>query len=397
MGIEYWIWLQQVLGYGNSAVGRVISQYGNAESFYKAPDSEKISRCHLSKNQIAKLHKVPRKEIAKIIKDSSSLGINIITPEDSTYPERLLNIPDPPAVLYVKGSRYDFNGNPTVAIVGPRKISDYGAGCGRVIANTLAACGFTVVSGGAVGGDSAAHNGAIEAGGYTIGVLGCGIEADYLKVNAKLRDTITNYGCLVSEYPPFCGATRGSFPQRNRIMSGLSNGIVVLEGSIKSGTLITARHAAEQGRDVFVIPGSPTLPQYEGSNRLIADGARPLLNVNDIINEYRFIYPDKIHSPVRKTPVNISVKPQLEEGKEDVITETVGSGEQRVCAKPDKAMLSDDAIEVLKVFEAFSDCFTSDDAIENSQLSAGTVLGAVTELEICGFIEALPGGRYRLK
>ena len=394
MSVEYWIWLQQVLGYGNSAVGRVISQFSTAENFYKAPDSEKIARCHLSKSQIAKLHKVPRKEIAKIIKDSAKSGINIITPEDSVYPERLLNLPDPPAVLYVKGTRYDFNGNPAVAIVGPRKISDYGAGCGSVIANTLASCGFTIVSGGAVGGDSAAHNGAIEAGGYTIGVLGCGIEADYLKVNAELRRTISNNGCLVSEYPPFYKVTKGSFPQRNRIMSGLSNAVVILEGSVQSGTLITARHAAEQGKDVFVIPGSPTLPQYEGSNRLIADGARPLLNVTDIINEYIRLYPDKIHSPERKTPVNIK---ENRKTNKNVVVLTTDSGEKRVTAKPDKSMLSDEAVEVLSVFENSGESFIPDDAIEGTDLSAGSVLGAVTELEICGFIEALPGGRYRLK
>lgn len=394
MSVEYWIWLQQVLGYGNSAVGRVISQFSTAENFYKAPDSEKIARCHLSKSQIAKLHNVPRKEIAKIIKDSKNSGINIITPEDSTYPERLLNLPDPPAVLYVKGTRYDFNDNPTVTIVGPRKISDYGAGCGRVIANTLASCGFTVVSGGAVGGDSAAHRGAIEADGYTIGVLGCGIEADYLKINADLRETITYNGCLVSEYPPFYKVAKGSFPQRNRIMSGLSNAVVILEGGIDSGTLITARHAAEQGKDVFVIPGSPTLPQYEGSNRLIADGARPLLNVTDIINEYISLYPDKIHSPERKTPVYVKEKPSK---PKTVTVEITDLGEKRVTAKPEKSMLSDEAVEVLSVFERFSDSFIPDDAIEGTDLSAGTVLGAVTELEICGFIEALPGGRYRLK
>lgn len=394
MSVEYWIWLQQVLGYGNAAVGRVISQFSTAENFYKAPDSEKIARCHLSKSQIARLHKVPRKEIAKIIKDSKNSGINIITPEDSTYPERLLNLPDPPAVLYVKGMWCDFNDNPTVAIVGPRKISDYGAGCGKVIANTLASCGFIIVSGGAVGGDSAAHNGAIEAGGYTIGVLGCGIESDYLKVNAELRETITLNGCLLSEYPPYHKVTKGSFPLRNRIMSGLANAVIVLEGGAQSGTLITARHAAEQGKDVFVIPGSPTLPQYEGSNRLIADGARPLLNVSDIINEYLSLYPDKIHSPERKTPVYVNEK-QIK--PETVTVETTDSSEKRVSAKPEKSMLSDEAVEVLSVFENSGESFIPDDAIENTNLSVGVVLGAVTELEICGFIEALPGGRYRLK
>lgn len=399
MSVEYWVWLQQVLGYGHEAVSRVIAAYGTAEKFYSAPDSERIARCRLNKSQISRLHSIPRKNVYGIMQDSAKSGINIITPEDSLYPERLLNIADPPAVLYVRGSRFDFNGNPAIAIVGPRKISDYGARCAYVIANTLASCGFTVISGGAVGGDSSAHRGAIDAGGYTVGVLGSGIESDYLKVNAGLRDDISQNGCLLSEYPPSCGVTKGSFPRRNRIISGLCNGVVVIEGGLRSGTLITARHAVEQGRDVFVIPGSPSLPQYEGSNRLIADGARPLLNVNDIVNEYLFLYPDKIHEPDGTDSLyekeRISAVPAKAVSKQH--GEVAESGEHRITAKPDKGMLSEEALTALEFFEKCGDAFIVDDAAEATGMSIGTLLGAVTELEICGFIEAVPGGRYRHK
>ena len=384
MSAEYWVWLQQVLGYGNEAVARVISNYGTAKDFYQAPDSEKIAKCRLSKQQADRLHTIPRKVIYKIMDDAAKSGINIITPEDSLYPERLRNIPDPPAVLYVKGSRFDFNGLPAIAIVGPRKISHYGEKCAYTIANTLAACGFCVVSGGALGGDSSAHRGAIATGGYTIGVLGSGIESDYLKVNAELRENIAKYGCLISEYPPFVGVTRGSFPKRNRIMSGLSNGVVIVEGAKDSGTMITARHAEEQGKDVFVIPGSPSLKQYEGSNQLIADGARPLLHINDIITEYAFLYPDKIHEPQFMAVAEDSVD-------ENNIDEAANDTE-----RSDVGILSETAVRVLEAFEKCNETFVPDDAVDITGFDAGSVLGAVTELEICGFIEAVPGGRYRL-
>ncbi len=400
MSAEYWIWLQQVLGFGSPVVSSVIAHYGNAKEFYLASDEEKIKKCRLNKSQIAKLHAVPRKLVFKILEDCAKCGINIITPEDALYPERLLNIPDPPAVLYVKGSRFDFNNIPSIAVVGPRKISDYGAKCAYVISDTLASCGFSVISGGALGGDSCAHKGAIKADGYTIGVLGAGIESDYLKSNKDLRDEIARHGCLVSECPPFVGVDKGSFPRRNRIMSGLSNGVVVIEGAIDSGTLITAKHAVEQGKDVFVIPGSPSLKHYEGSNRLIADGARPLLTINDIINEYLFLYPDKIHSPERKTTVNDRVEEVRDVNMSDIReNDTVSpeSEDQRVTARPDKAMLSDNAVKVLEVFEKIGDTFSADDAFDKTDIDSGLIIGCVTELEICGFIEAVPGGRYRLK
>lgn len=401
MSAEYWIWLQQVLGYGSPAVSSVIANYGSAKEFYLAPDEEKTRKCRLNKTQISKLHTVPRKLVFKILQDCAKCGINIITPEDALYPERLLNIPDPPAVLYVKGSRFDFNNIPAIAVVGPRKISDYGAKCAYVISDTLASCGFCVISGGALGGDSCAHKGAIKAGGYTVGVLGGGIESDYLKANKDLRDEIARNGCLVSECPPFEGVTKGTFPRRNRIMSGLANGVVVIEGSAKSGTLITAKHAVEQGKDVFVIPGSPSLKHYEGSNRLIADGARPLLTIDDIIDEYLFLYPDKIHEPQRKATVDDKVNEVKDVSMTEIKApeESVNddSDDVRITARPDKGMLSDDAVKVLEVFEKMDDTFTTDDAVDKTDLSAGAVIGCVTELEICGFIEAVPGGRYRLK
>lgn len=397
MSAEYWIWLQQVLGFGNEAVGRVISVYGDAESFYYADDREKTAKCGLSKSQTERLHRVMRKEVYGVIKDCERNGIEILTPSDEEYPERLLNIPDPPAVLYIKGRKVAFNGEPSVAVVGPRKISDYGYRCGYVISDTLASCGFTVVSGGALGGDTAAHLGAIASGGVTVAVLGAGIESDYLKTNAPLRDKIAENGCLVSEFPPFYGVMKGSFQIRNRIISGLCNGTVILEGASGSGTLITARHACEQGRDVFVIPGSPSLPQYEGSNRLISDGARPLLNVNEIINEYIFLYQDKIHTPNRTVAVDDnSVSVPKAELKPEATDKKATPCKEKERTLPDLSLLSNGTAEVVKLLKNDFDEFSVDDICDKG-IDVGNAFTAVTELEICGFTEALPGGRYRFK
>ena len=187
MRAEYYIWLQLCLGFATETVGRVLAVYKTAKAFHDAPDSEKIKKCRLSKRQIERLHSIPRKEVFNILNECKRTGINIITPEDEQYPNRLFNIPDLPAVIYVKGELPPMEESPVISIVGPRKVSQYGEKCAYVISNTLASCGFTIVSGGAIGGDTAAHLGALEANSKTVAVLGCGINADYLRVNADLR------------------------------------------------------------------------------------------------------------------------------------------------------------------------------------------------------------------
>lgn len=395
MTAEYYIWLQEALGYASDAVGRVLAAYKTAKAFYLADDAEKIRRCRLSPRQAARLHTVPRKNVYKILNECRGSGINIITPEDYAYPKKLLNIENPPAVLYIKGELPDTEAKPLITIVGPRKISDYGMHCAYVIANTLASCGFVVVSGGALGGDKSAHMGALEAGEPTVAVLGSGIGSDYLKPNAELRERISECGCLLSEYPPFLPPFNGAFPARNRILSGISDGVVVIEGALKSGTLSTASHASDQGRDVFVIPGSPSLPQYEGSNRLIADGARPLLSINDIIDEYAAIYPNAIHAPNERIPMP----------KETDTEKHIDAVEAKVVSKPQKtveptvytSMLSDTARCVYTVISQLKrEAFTADDITEVGNIDIGVVLGALTELEILGVITACPGGRFVL-
>lgn len=393
MTAEYWVWLSLVLGNATDVVHNVVKVYGDAKAFYLADDKEKIAKCRLSKVQAERLHKVSRKTVYNILKDSAENDIRIVTPLDSEYPSKLWSIADPPCVLYIKGQRLELDDKPTVAIIGPRKVSDFGSVSANTIANSLASCGFIIVSGGAIGGDSAAHIGAIDAGGKTVGVLGGGILSGYLEANADLRNRIAENGCLISEDPPFEKVKRGTFPKRNRIISGISNGVAVIEGSLKSGTMLTARHANEQGRDVFVIPGSPSLPQYEGSNRLLRDGAKPLLEISDIINEYLYIYPKAIHKP--KTSKSIP-KPQ-DIPKQAV--KTSEKAEETPKAEPrsvDLEMLSPNAKVVYNaVIELQNNPFYADDVIDKSGIDAGGVLASMTELEIFGLVSSVPGGMYR--
>lgn len=312
--------------------------------------------------------------VYKIIDDCIKNNIDIITAEDERYPKRLRNISDMPLVLYIKGTLPNIDDEPVISIVGPRKISSFGSKASFSLAKRLSKAGFIISSGGALGADTCAHNGALSADGITIAVLGCGICYDYLPENRSMRENIIKKGCLISEYPPFSPATKYSFPVRNRIVSALSLGTVVIEAGIKSGALITARLANEQGRDVFVIPGNPTYPEYKGSNALLRDGAYPLLDANDIFNQYISKYSEKIDVEKAFSQDNDTEKSEKN-------------------SKKLQLTLSKEAQMVYNNLN--SDEFTADD-LNIPQISADELISALTELEIEGIIKSCPGGSYKL-
>lgn len=322
---------------------------------------------------IEKINTISDKDIFSIIKDCFDNNIKIITINDSQFPLSLRNIPAPPVVLYIKGELPDFDNLPTITIVGPRieKASEFGKKAAYSISMRLSRAGFIVISGAATGCDSFAHNGALRFGGITVGVLGCGIMYDYLPVNRPLRNKICENGCLISEYPPFTPTTRYSFPIRNRIMAGLSNGTIVVEASEKSGALNTARHANEQGRDVFVIPGNPTDEKYKGSNELLRDGATPFLDVSDVFNRYIGEYSETIN-------IKRAFEPVLQNKNEKNIKKSTES-------------LSKEAKMVYNNLN--NQKFTADDLI-GLGISDDELISALTELEIEHFIKSLPGGIY---
>lgn len=327
----------------------------------------------VEKKDIEKILSVSNDYVLKIIADCIKNDIKIITICDSNYPIRLRNIFDSPIVLYYKGDFLDVDNLPVISIVGPRKISNFGKKAAFSLAKRLSKAGIIIVSGAAVGADTCAHKGTLASSGKTIAVLGCGICCDYLPENRILREQISKSGCLISEHPPYAPATKYSFPVRNRIISALSLGTVVIEASLKSGSLITARLANEQGRDVYVIPGNPTLNNYKGSNELLRDGAIPLLSANDIFNQYAVKFPDYID-----------------------VDKAYADDDKKTDIKSKKNLQLGLSKEGQMVYNSLDNQkFTADDLIKFN-LNDDQLISVLTELEIEGIIKALPGGMYEL-
>ncbi|HNX52744.1 MAG TPA: DNA-processing protein DprA [Pontiellaceae bacterium] len=228
----------------------------------------------------------PQAELEK----AESLGVRIITPVDAEYPPALKTIYDPPLALYVRGELLPKDRH-ALGIVGSRQCTSYGLSTADRLAYQLAQTGFTVVSGLARGIDTVAHEGALKGKGRTIAVLGAAIDQLYPPENAELADAIAGSGAVLSEYPLGRQADRQTFPYRNRIISGLSMGVIVVEAGFKSGALHTSDAAMEQGRSVFAVPGRIDSPASKGTNRLIKNGAKLVDNVNDILEEFELLIP----------------------------------------------------------------------------------------------------------
>lgn len=220
------------------------------------------------------------------IMQMASEHINIITINNPKYPRLLKEIPDPPSILYIRGKGSKINLEKTIAVVGTRHVTEYGASMTKKLVTDLVREGFTIISGLAYGVDAIAHRAAIDAGGKTIAVLGCGIDIIAPASNARLYwDIVNGHGAVVSEIPPGVVTDKKRFVTRNRIISGLSLGVVVVEGARKSGTLITARYAGEQGREVFAVPG-PVTSKYSGAaSYLLKNGAKLVESASDIVEE----------------------------------------------------------------------------------------------------------------
>ncbi len=287
---KYWIWLQQSIGYANPKINTILNFYENIQDFYNGGEKEWRLSGGFSFIELKKLYENSLEEAESLIEYCEKLQYNIITPDDEEYPKTLREIYEPPSVLYVCGELPDVDNMLSIGIVGTRNATVSGKKNAYTISYDLARAGVIVISGGALGIDSAAHNGALTAGGKTLCVLGCGINYNYLSANAKLRYEISRHGALISEYPPDTPASKYSFPKRNRIISALSQGILVVEAGKKSGALLTAEAAQSQNKDIFAIPGDVSNIYAVGTNNLIKQGAKPVTNVLDILEEYRYKY-----------------------------------------------------------------------------------------------------------
>ncbi len=280
---RYWVGFNLVKGIGSVRLQALLDYFGDLALAWQAP-ADALQAAGLSgklSERVAQMRSGV--DLDKYLSKIIAQGITILTWDDELYPQRLKEIDQPPPVLYVRGA-LTTEDSWAVAVVGTRRVSAYGRQVAEELASYLAANGVTVVSGLARGVDAIAHQSALKAGGRTIAVLGCGVDRIYPPEHAHLAEKMMASGALISDYAPGTPPDASNFPPRNRIISGLSMATVVVEAGETSGALITAQFALDQGREVFAVPGNILAPQSKGTNRLIAQGAHPMLSVRDLLD-----------------------------------------------------------------------------------------------------------------
>ena len=299
--IKYWVWLSSLPGIGARRFKQLIDHFGLPEEVWNANEKQLQSLQGFQKIIPSILDINLRNNIDTYMHRVEKLDIKILRVVDEDYPSNLKDIYDPPPVLHVCG-KFEKTDDKAIAIVGSRNATEYGRGMAKEIANELALRGITVVSGMARGIDTFAHKGAIEVGGRTIAVMGCGVDVPYPPENRRLMDMVSKSGAVISEYPIGIQPFAGNFPARNRIVSGLSMGVVVIEAAERSGALITVDFALEQGKEVFALPGRVKSEESKGTNKLIKDGAKIVTCTEDILEEFANIelYNPKMHSVVEQ-------------------------------------------------------------------------------------------------
>lgn len=354
--------IKQILGLslvsnmGPVVFKNLITVFGDVAGVFKAPVAALQKIKGTSKIDFSELKDAALWEKAETeMKSAAECGVAIVTLFDSNYPAELKEIFDPPIVLYVKG-RLPSAENPKIAVVGSRMASAYGMRMAKSISKDLAAAGVVVVSGMALGIDAAAHQGALEGGGVTLAVLGSGIGKLYPPENRKLADEIAKNGAIISEHPMDEDPFPGHFPRRNRIISGLSRGVLVVEAREKSGALITADAALAEGRDVYAVPGNVDSAKSAGTNKLLKQGAKLVTCADDILEELG------IHKTSAPSPVSSDV--QLTEGESQLLSFLDG--------------------EPLHV----------DELIEQSGFSAQAAVSTLSLMELKGVVKQLPGKHF---
>ncbi len=396
----YWIWLSEALKPGEKTL-ELISYYDwNAEEIYKASVRDIFALGIYTLQKVKKFKAYPLENAIKSYNDAVSTGIKIITPRSEFFPEQLKKIDNAPLVLYLRGDEAVLKNELSISVVGAREASDYGCAVAKALSSALAAKGFTIVSGGARGIDSEAHFGALEEGGKTVCVMGCGLNVNYLAELNTMREKIAKNGAVISEYPPKAPASRTTFPVRNRIISGLTLGTIVVEAGERSGSLITARLALEQGKDVFAVPGDLVHSSFLGTNKLIRDGAIPVFSPNDILEEYYSEYYDKIVDKTRFPDDEIIRRAQkylLKHKQETAEKMSANVNEKKNNEKVKREAPDYLTEEAKKIYAVLTNEPIHVDLLsEQSGLTVAQTLSALTELEVYSLVTALSGRRYTI-
>ncbi len=376
---KYWIWLSLALGAG-ARTDEILGAFSSARSIYEAGRTERAISGVFSKAKLDRLDSTKISDAERYIEICGKNGWKIYTPGDDDYPDDLRNLTNMPLVLYCDGNRACIKERIAIGVVGTRNPTRDSTAIARQLSSDMAKCGAVIVSGGALGIDSAAHEGALGVNGTTVCVLGCGLGAKYLMRNEPMRREIAKSGAVISEFSPLSEAGVRTFPVRNRIISGLSKGVLVVEAGEKSGSLITARAALEQGREVFAVPGSILTSSYKGANTLIRDGATAVTCAADILQSFEYIYPGALD-----LSGNSGKLPEGEKRR----------GDKK--ANPVKKLPADYDADSSKVFALLSDDpLHSDEICAMTGLPPSKVMGILTRLELDGFAEQTEGKNYIL-
>lgn len=392
----YWLWLAQCNEVKDGVKAALVRQFEDPERLFFAEkqeildaEIEGLTGEHLD---ILLRHDLSAAE--ETLSDCAKAGLQVLTYDSPLYPRRLKAIYDPPIVLYYRGTLPDFDKLPTIGVVGTRHPSVYGRQAAKRLGGEIAAAGGLVVSGLAEGIDGAAMEAALSAGFPAVGVLGCGADVVYPRKHKALFQETERLGCILSEYAPGSPPLGWHFPRRNRIISGLSCGVVVVEAPERSGSLLTAKHALEQGRDVFVVPGNVDMESFRGSNRLLRSGAIAVSSGRDLMEEYDLLYPEKL---LPKKGLDKPKKAEKQEPKpeapEILKKKTIDNGNPPPYSGQNDILQGLSADEQTVMTAIGTGIESVDDVIAKTGLPSGKVLGILTMLEIRKKIVRHPGKR----
>ncbi len=388
----YKLWLAIVCKHNPELINRYIQKYGSAENIYNLNNKGKPQRSvFVSRIESAKRSLEPARQL---LEDCRRKGIEVVSIDDERYPERLRQMFCPPQILYVKGTLPEFDKLVCIAIVGSRDCSDYSREFANKLSFDLAKSGALVVSGMALGVDASAHTGALSAGHITVATLAGGADVIYPKPNAMLYSQILERGAVISEQPPGTIGKGSFYSQRNRIMVGLSNGVVITEGREKSGTKITANWASEANRDVFAVPGKPCDKGAELPNKLIKDSAKLITSAEDIIEEYISVYSNELKYGIEL--INCDTIPKMQKSKSGIL-QLVAEGrveEIQKSQKPDFEKYNEKQRIVLEYLYNNNEAVHIDDLSRECNIETTEMSFLIIELLMERAIKEYPGEYY---
>ena len=425
---EYYVWLVKCLGAGNPRSAKILEMYSDIIEFYNDIKNKKLKKgIKLSADELKFLYETDLSDIEYVFERYSKFKAQTITIEDELYPKALRNIDNPPLVLFVVGDISGLDDELLLTVVGTRKESLYGKRASELICSELCVSGFSIVSGLAKGGDTTAHITALKCGARTYGFLACGLDIDYPYNKANLKNAIFKNGAIITEFLPGMEPLPENFRIRNRLMSGISVGTLVIESPKRSGTLLTANHALNQGKDVFAVPSSIFWYNGVGTNELIKNGAKPVKDALDIIEEYLVVYTDKINIPDKKPNLKEFYDTNRKFGLSDANSPNALSDEYKETVKKAKKELKSAAKEAIisksseepkeiaplserleksglndneKVMAIISclenEPLSLDELSEKTGLPSNVLLASTTKMELAGIVKKLSASRIEL-